>query len=108
MAGKEATKFAKPVIPELLIRQSVAAMTPEQFAAYDAALRSRDYYAMNPDDQANYTIALQAANARRQADGFNVTIRDGNRASVLPSLPGGLQWAPLIALAVVLLLASRL
>lgn len=104
--GKSAAKFAPKAAPDLLIRQSVDYMDPDQFAAYDAALRSTDYYALSPGDRENFATALRAANERRQRE-FNVTITDGNRPTLLPDL-GGIQWAPLVAIGIVLLLVSRL
>lgn len=112
--GKIDTKFAPKLQPTftpvepLLVRQAVAHMTDDQFAAYDSALREIDFYALSPVEQQNYTVAIQAVNERRQQEGFNVRITDGNRPSLLPALPGGLQWAPLIAIAAVVLIASRL
>lgn len=110
--GKVFTKYAPQTAPDfsatepLLIRQSVAHMNNDQFATYESALRQIDYYNLSPDEQQRYLIALQAVNERRQQQGFNVTIRDGNQASALPSLPGGLQWTPLLAIAGVLVIAA--
>jgi hypothetical protein len=109
---KVATKYAPPSQPvfeteALLVRQSVDYMSPEQFAVYDSALRRMDYYSMTPAEQYNYSLALRAANERLQREaGFNVTIRDGNRASTMPQLPFGLQWTPLVAIAGVLILVA--
>ena len=111
---KMATKYAPApkVMMEILepsgIWSAVDNMTPDQFAHYESALRNTDYYALNPSDQAGYASAIQAVNMRRQREGFNVTITDGNRAapfgSNLPALPFGLQWAPLLAIGGVLAL----
>jgi hypothetical protein len=92
---------------ELLVRQSVSQMGPEQFAAYDAALRATDYYGLQPNDRVNFEYAIRAANERRQREEqpFNVTIRDGNRTGI-PSLPFGLQWTPLVAIAGVLVIVA--
>ena len=109
--GKVFTKYAPQTAPDfsatepLLIRQSVAHMNNDQFATYESALRQIDYYNLSPEEQQRYLIALQAVNERRQRE-FNVTIRDGNQASILPSLPGGLQWTPLLAIGGVLLIAA--
>lgn len=47
--------------------------------------------------------------AQRQSTALEVTVRDGNRApTVLPSLPFGLQWAPLAAAVALVFLATRL
>lgn len=104
---KTASKGSAPkVMIEILepsgIWSAVDNMTPDQFAHYESALRNTDYYSLNPSDQQNYTVAMQAVNARRQRE-FNVTITDGNRAG-LPSLPFGLQWSPLVAIGGVLVL----
>lgn len=112
---KMASKYAPApkVMAEILepsgIWSAVDNMTTDQFAHYESALRNTDYYSLPPGDQQGYTLAMQAVNARRQREGagFNVTIRDGNRAafgSGLPSLPFGLQWSPLVALGGVLVL----
>jgi|SRR5262245_15294508 len=116
-ATKVASKYAPaPKVMMTLLEPSgiwsaIDNMTPDQFAHYESALRATDYYALNPSDQQNYTVAMQAVNARRQAEGsgFNVTIRDGNQASApfgsnLPALPFGLQWTPLLAIGGVLAL----
>lgn len=104
-------KLAAGILEPAQIWNQVADMTPGQFAAYESALTNVDYYSLNPVDQQNYTVAIQAVNQRRvqemQSPGFNVTIRDGNRAAIgsnLPSLPFGLQWTPLLALGGVLVL----
>lgn len=110
---KVAIKYAPDLPPQfvstvepLLVRQSVAQMTNDQFAHYDSALREIDFYALTPAEQGNYLVAIRAANERRQSTPMNVTIRDGNRASVLPSLPFGLQWTPLVAIAGVLVIVA--
>lgn len=105
----KATVKESPAIT-VAIQSAVDNMDAEQFAAYEMAMRQTDYYNLSPADKLNYTAAIQAINRRRalQDRPFNVTITDGNRPGLLPTLPYGLQWAPLIAVAVVVLLASRL
>ncbi len=102
------TKVAiTPTVDPLLVRQSVAHMTDDQFAHYDSALREIDFYALTPAEQSNYLVAIQAANERRASTPLNVTIRDGNRAyPTMPQLPFGLQWTPLLAVAGVLVIVA--
>jgi hypothetical protein len=91
---------------ELLVRQSVSQMGPEQFAVYDAALRATDYYSLPPNDRVNFEYAIRAANERRAAElsPMNITIRDGIRPNLLETMPAG-WWIPLAAVGVVLLLS---
>jgi hypothetical protein len=93
---------------ELLVRQSVSQMGPEQFAVYDAALRATDYYGLPANDRVNFEYAIRAANERRAAESrppLNVTIRDGIRPNLLDTMPTG-WWIPLAAIGVVLLLGT--
>ncbi len=91
-----------PVNPETVVKNAIDAMTPAQFEAYDRALRQTDYTTLSTPDLENFTLALRAANSRRQREsrGLNVTIREAGGIAI--------PWIPLAATLVVLVLAARL
>lgn len=86
---KVATGYAPKLQPGFVdpVREAVMNMTPEQFSAYETAIRATDYYGLSPMDQGPYTTALRAVNERRTLESetpFSVTVREGSGLTQVP------------------------